>query len=156
MLEVIEANVDQEIIVEEKLISVGSACSLDTAVNYLLSLSAGESVDSSMLTASADAASFAGAPASANLKTASVVTQDNSPDALEQALTTNNGNLGLVTALSFRSDDYSLTPLTSNPVLTITSVREVKFKENIAYGVTYQDDPDIYIGTCLLYTSRCV
>jgi hypothetical protein len=32
-------------------------------------------------------------------------------------------------------------------VLSITSVREVKFKEDIDYGVTYQDDPDSYIGT---------
>lgn len=146
VLEVIESDIAQNITVEEKLISLGSAYSYENAVNYLLSLSSGDTT-TAYTVASADASSFAGAPASANLTATSVVTSDDSPTALEQALTTNNGNQGLITALSFRSNDYSLTAITSKPVLSITSVREVKFKENIDFGVTYQDDPDAYIGT---------
>jgi hypothetical protein len=83
VLEVIESNIAQNITVEEKLISLGSAYSYDNAVNYLLSLSSGDAT-TTYTVASADASSFAGAPASANLTATAVVTSDSSPTALER------------------------------------------------------------------------
>ncbi len=52
---------------------------------------------------------------------------------------------GALSALTFRKDDFSVGE-TSKPVLTIRTVKEVRYDEEIPYATKTVNDPDIYRG----------
>ncbi|MFA0814666.1 MAG: M23 family metallopeptidase [Anaerofustis sp.] len=116
--EVMQSQVVQNITVDEKIIQMGTEKSVDGAVAYLKSLS---STASDTGTASSD-------------------------NSISSILTSNSNNKGLITALNFRSSEFSVGTTTAKPALTIVTVKEVSYTDQIPYGTTYQDDPTQYYG----------
>ena len=116
--EIMQSQVVQNITVDKKIIQMGTEKSVDQAVDYLKSLSA--------TTSETDTGG-----------------QDNS---INSILTSNNNNQGLITALNFRSSEFSVGNTTAKPALTIVTVKEVAYADSIPFGVTYQDDPTQYYG----------
>lgn len=53
----------------------------------------------------------------------------------------------LVSALNFREDEFSTDEISSKPSITITTVKQVTYKKDVAYKTVYRDDPDVYVGT---------
>ena len=53
----------------------------------------------------------------------------------------------LVSALNFREDEFSTDKINTKPSITITTVKEVKYEEDVAYKTIYKDDSNVYIGT---------
>ena len=125
-VQVKESEVEQDIQVEEKIIEMGTEKTVSEAVSYMQNLSSeGEN------TVMDDAA------LSANTLNA---------ENFSNALRTSSGNEGLITALNFRQDDFSVGEVTSKPALTIKTVKEVAYEEDIPFSVTYRDDPTEYMG----------
>ncbi len=116
--EIMQSQVVQNITVDKKIIQMGTEKTVDQAVDYLKSLSATTSETGTG-------------------------GQDNS---ISSILTSNNNNQGLITALNFRSSEFSVGNTTAKPALTIVTVKEVAYTDSIPYGVTYQDDPTQYYG----------
>ncbi len=52
---------------------------------------------------------------------------------------------GALSALTFRKDDFSVGE-TSKPTLTIRTVKEVRYDEEVPYGTKTVNDPDLYRG----------
>ena len=51
----------------------------------------------------------------------------------------------LVSALNFREDEFSTDEISSKPSITITTVKQVTYKKDVAYKTVYRDDPDVYV-----------
>ncbi|MGO5359552.1 peptidoglycan DD-metalloendopeptidase family protein [Anaerofustis sp. LCP19S3_F7] len=53
----------------------------------------------------------------------------------------------LVSALNFRADDFATEEIDSKPSITITTVKQVTYKEDVDYKTIYKDDSSVYVGT---------
>ncbi len=53
----------------------------------------------------------------------------------------------LVSALNFRADDFATEKIDSKPSITITTVKQVTYKEDVDYKTIYKDDSSVYVGT---------
>ncbi|WP_138269714.1 peptidoglycan DD-metalloendopeptidase family protein [Anaerofustis stercorihominis] len=53
----------------------------------------------------------------------------------------------LVSALNFRADDFATDEISSKPSITITTVKQVTYKEDVDYKTIYKDDSSVYVGT---------
>lgn len=53
----------------------------------------------------------------------------------------------LVSALNFRENEFSTDEISSKPSITITTVKQVTYKKDVAFKTIYRDDPDVYVGT---------
>lgn len=53
----------------------------------------------------------------------------------------------LVSALNFRENEFSTDEISSKPSITITTVKQVTYKKDVAFKTVYRDDPDVYVGT---------
>lgn len=61
---------------------------------------------------------------------------------IKQRISTN-----LVSALWILENEFSTDEIGSKPSITITTVKQVTYKEDVAYKTVYRDDPDVYVGT---------
>ncbi|MGN8914362.1 peptidoglycan DD-metalloendopeptidase family protein [Anaerofustis butyriciformans] len=53
----------------------------------------------------------------------------------------------LVSALNFRADDFATEEIDSKPSITITTVKQVTYKEDVDCKTIYKDDSSVYVGT---------
>ena len=117
---VVESQIVQNITVESKIVQMGTEKTVDEAVKYMESLST---------TASG-----------------SDKETETPNEAIKEITHTTNDNQGLITALAFRASDFSVGETSVKPALTIKTVKEVVYEAPIAYGTSYQDDPNQFIG----------
>lgn len=57
------------------------------------------------------------------------------------------GNTNLVSALNFRNDEFSTGKIAKKPSITITTVKQVTGKKDVAYKTVYRDDTSVDAGT---------
>ena len=111
------SEVKEDLEYEEKLISIDSALDVQDAINYLNNKS----------------------------YNSDVVNKDDS-DILTEIDEAKEGT-NLVSALNFRADDFSTDEISSKPSITITTVKQVTYKEDVNYKTIYKDDSSVYVGT---------
>lgn len=124
-----DMQIEQDIEVEERIIEIDSVQTVSSAVNYMQSLSA--SVDAESLGAESNSEEAAS-------------TEPTDPNAVsEPSDNTNN----IMTALTFRQNSIGASSTTSKPVLTIKTVKEIVFTEDVPYDINYTTSAALYIGT---------
>ncbi len=117
-----EAEVEQDIDVVNKIISVDSVQSVDSAIAYL----------------NGDISALA---------------NDGGSNPVEILASEKDEETNMVSALNFRRSAFSSSSTSDvKPKLTITTVKEVTYTEDIEFERVYSDDPTIFVGDEIIKT----
>lgn len=121
-IELKEYSMNQQLTAEERIIALGSEESIPDAVAILTNTADDTVKENARATAAEAAGTF------------------------ETLTSKEYGAHGLKSALAFRSENFSAAADTNAPLLSISTVKEVKYKADIPYTVTYTEDPNAYRG----------
>lgn len=117
-VQVKDSQIEQNIVVEEKIIAMGTEKTVSEAVSYMQ-----------------------------NLASVSLPASGTAANNIDNLINSDRGNNGLITALNFRKSEFSVGDFTTKPALTIKTVKEVTYDQAIPFETTYKDDPNEYMGS---------
>ena len=126
---VIDKDFSHEVAVIEKIVELSEVVPVGKAVDYLLGL------DTAGAPKGGDVASIGESLPAASLSLVDTIAQSYK-----------SGNQGIMTALDFRKDDYSIGKTGNAGIFAAKITKRVKRNVDIAYNKVYQDDPNLFMG----------
>ena len=124
----IDSDITQEITIKEKNIELSSVKSTPDAISYMMSLGQNSPNDKR--------AGGSTLPSS----------QHEEDEKQKDMFVNESGNNGIMTALNFRKEDFSVGEKTSKPALEWTSKKKIKYTKELQYKTVYKKDPSLYLG----------
>ena len=124
----IDSNITQEITIKEKNVELASVKSTADAITYMMALGQNTSPD--------------------QLAGGSMLPhpQNEENGQPKDIFVNESGNNGIMTALNFRKEDFSIGEKTSKPALEWTSKKKIKYTKELQYKTVYKKDASLYLG----------